>query len=123
MGIGERLKTWRNLRHLSGAKLGAALGVGQSAVANWESDRSAPAPDKLAILSEMGLNLNWLLTGKGPMLLEDSAEPQSAPAQLTPEQVAEIVRQELDKRVREVSAVSSAAQAVLNPPSRVRRRG
>lgn len=114
MKVGERLKTWRNSKHLSGAKLGAALGVGQSAVANWESDRSAPAPDKLALLSEMGLNLNWLLTGKGPMLIADLGQAPDSATQ--DDRLAELAQ-----RVAALERQNAVAQAVLMPPSGARR--
>lgn len=66
----ERLKEIRNNLELSQSRFGAFLGIPQTTYANYESGKAA-IPDQIKIkLLNMGYNINWLLTGEGPMYVD-----------------------------------------------------
>jgi len=44
----------------------------------YEQDRAVPGGDSLAAIASTGVNLNWLLTGYGPMSFAAAEEPLSA---------------------------------------------
>lgn len=77
MTIGERLKFWRKKQGLSGAALGARLGVSQASVASWETSARQIMPDNLVALYYMGLNLNWLLVGEGEMYVDATGKTEA----------------------------------------------
>jgi len=69
-GVAYRLKLFRNLLGLSQKKLAESIGFSQRAVSHWEkaeSDIPTVALKKLKV--QLGLNIDWLLTGEGKPLL------------------------------------------------------
>lgn len=46
----------------------------------YEMDQRSPGADSLESLSRFGVNVNWLLTGEGAMLLKDAGETAPPPA-------------------------------------------
>ncbi|QNT25333.1 helix-turn-helix domain-containing protein [Ralstonia solanacearum] len=77
--VGERLRAFRGYLQWSQEKFGEALGGTKRGVQENESGRSAPQAKVLAGLIELGCNVNWLLTGKGPMLLDELVASASSP--------------------------------------------
>lgn len=69
--IGERLRAYR--QHLGWAqeRLGQAIGGTKRGLQDNELGRVMPSARALRGLAGLGLNVNWLLTGEGPMLLKD----------------------------------------------------
>lgn len=52
------------------------MGFKQAAYSHWENGRNKISPDARESLHSLGLNLNWLDTGTGNMLLQpDSKDP------------------------------------------------
>ncbi len=49
-------------------RLADALGVQPSVVNGWLKRNSKPSSEQLARFTNLGINLNWLLTGEGKML-------------------------------------------------------
>ena len=95
---------------MSDEDLGRALGCTQATVSSWEINRTAPPVDRLVALYHLGLNINWLLVGEGPMLLSElAASGVRVPASVDIEELAE--------RVARLERQNAIAQAVLNPPS------
>lgn len=67
--VSERLRAFRSHTGLSQERFGELLGGTKRGVQANESGRNAPQAKALAGLAKMGLNLNWLIAGIGPMLL------------------------------------------------------
>lgn len=114
--LGERLKTWRKAENLSGATLGEKLGCTQASVSSWEIDRTSPPVERLVALYWLGLNINWLLTGEGPMLVADLA-PAAAAEQGTPEKLAELEARL--KALEERESKAATARKTKAKPARI----
>ncbi|WP_175922101.1 helix-turn-helix domain-containing protein [Burkholderia latens] len=69
--IGERLRAYREHLHLSQERLADLVGGTKRGIQDNEVGRTAPNSKLLTGLAQNGLNINWLLTGKGPMLVAD----------------------------------------------------
>lgn len=64
--VGERFKSFRIHKKKSQKVLATELGVHQSTITNIEKGEAFPKVNYLNYLyEEYGLNLNWLVTGKG----------------------------------------------------------
>ena len=114
--VGERLKTWRKSQRYSGAKLGEMAECAQNTVSSWESGRTQPPLEKLTIFYNLGLNLNWLIVGEGPMLLADLA-PAAAAEQGTPEKLAELEARL--KALEERESKAATARKTKAKPARI----
>jgi transcriptional regulator with XRE-family HTH domain len=72
-GFGDRLRVWRKTQNLTQSTLAAFLGIGQQSVAKAEKGQMFLSAENLCKLhTTYGLNLNWLLVGKGPMLVDEA---------------------------------------------------
>ena len=70
-----RLKEIRNSQGLSQKDFGLIMGIAQTSYANYESGRSSIPASLLESLAEkLNINLNWLITGEGPMYLDNHKE-------------------------------------------------
>ena len=49
------------------------IGVNQSTISSWESGTTKPAGTRLKKLATVGINVEWLRTGRGEMFLDQSA--------------------------------------------------
>lgn len=57
-----------------------ALGVWPSQIDNWVNKGSLPSAEHLAnFAKKLNVNINWLLTGEGPMYIEESHSPMKTP--------------------------------------------
>jgi transcriptional regulator with XRE-family HTH domain len=74
MTIGARLKEWRALKKLGQKEASSISGVSFSTYQNYEMDISPPGAKSLTGFIKAGINANWLMTGEGPMLLEDAKQ-------------------------------------------------
>lgn len=74
--IGGWLRSFRRHKGLSGDEVGAIFGVGKTRVSGIENDRWGPTFEGLLRLSTAfpDLDLNWLVTGRGDMLLVGDEE-------------------------------------------------
>lgn len=71
MTIAERLKQWRAKKDLDQKEACAIFGVPYSTYQKYELDKTQPGAEAIKGFIHAGINANWLLTGKGPMLLAD----------------------------------------------------
>lgn len=71
MNIGERLRLLRGKLELSQAEASVKFGIPSGSWKKYETGPSEPGSGALRALSEGGVNVNWLLTGEGEMLLAD----------------------------------------------------
>ena len=79
--VGLRLKKLREILDLSQGKLARILGVSQSAVSKWEAgERDIPTAVLLKLKQQLGVNLDWLLSGEGEMF-----SPPKSEGNITPE--------------------------------------
>jgi transcriptional regulator with XRE-family HTH domain len=69
MSIGRRLKEYLIERRLTQEEFSALCRINKQTISNIVKDKTAPSGEVLVkIASEYNdLNLNWLITGKGPM--------------------------------------------------------
>ncbi|WP_158618401.1 helix-turn-helix domain-containing protein [Candidimonas sp. SYP-B2681] len=74
----ERLRQTRILRGLTQKALGAACGLSQSAIANYELGTRKAAKDIFALAHALDVNPIWLANGTGPQ--ESMAAPVPAPS-------------------------------------------
>jgi transcriptional regulator with XRE-family HTH domain len=73
---GQRLAAFRRAKKLTGLQLAAELGVTSGGMSGYEKGDSFPSVDKLEKLARLGLNLNWYVTGEGPMLVDGENVPE-----------------------------------------------
>ncbi len=79
MNIGERLKLLRKRLELSQETLAQTTGVSLVSLKKYEASKAIPGGEALGNLAKTGVNLNWLLTGEGKMLLSDVDDETGKP--------------------------------------------
>src|SRR5690606_22554372 len=72
-GLGARLKAIRIRIGCSQKKMGPLLSIGTNSWPRYENGEQIPGGKVLAALAREGFNVNWVLTGEGPMETEDHA--------------------------------------------------
>ena len=81
MEINERLRQIRLKMNLSQADFAVKFGIPQSTYAKYEkADRSIPY-ELMKQLGQIGINIHWLVTGEGNMLLSDTTPVSYTPVQ------------------------------------------
>lgn len=82
MTLAERLKAFRGTLQLKQEEIAAQSDIPLDTYRKYEGGSRQPGADALAGLVLVGINANWLLTGKGTMLRADLAPkpPEAAPA-------------------------------------------
>jgi len=63
--LGQRLKQIRKDLGLTQGQMAARLQTGQSSLSRFEKDLREPGRDFLAKVSQLGISVDWLLTGRG----------------------------------------------------------
>lgn len=83
--LGSRLKALRQALGRTQAEMSAATGIPLPTLKKYEGSDREPGAEALAAMARTGVNLHWLLTGKGTMLIESPtatsyrvAEPSAA---------------------------------------------
>lgn len=74
IGVGPRLKRVREALRLTQAELADAVGGSKRGLQDNETRNRVPGGEVIAGFVRLGINANWLLTGEGPMLLEELDE-------------------------------------------------
>ena len=67
MTVGDRIREFAKSRFRTQAAFGVAVGMTESAVSDLVKNRQAPSTGTLQRFADVGMNLNWLLTGSGQM--------------------------------------------------------
>ncbi len=96
MSIGKRIKEIRASLHMTSAELASKLGIPVRTIGCYERNEAQPgAKFFIAMLDELSININWLLSGKGNMFVSQKTEYElnyAAKIQdkmnLTPEELA-----------------------------------
>jgi len=86
-GLNARLKAWRAATGLSQEAAALALSVPVSSYQRYELGTRGPSTDAMEAFVLAGINANWLLTGRGPMLLADLADATKRPDTLDRERM------------------------------------
>ena len=91
MGLGERLKVVREKLGMTQKEFAKFLNVGIATVQRYEREERIPSGEFLKLLlDKCNVNINWLLTGEGPMFVSHS---QEEPIKETPTNQAGIDRE------------------------------
>ncbi len=67
MDFKDRIKTWRKHLGWSQAAFCDATSIPLRTQKGYEAGTRAPGSEALASIAKTGVNINWLLTGEGPM--------------------------------------------------------
>ena len=110
MNIGDRLKAARKHLGLSQATIAERTGIPLGTYKKYEGDERSPGSDALTALGKTGINLNWLLSGEGPMLLKD----------LQPDVQADVDIKRLSAVVAGVEQALAARNLELAPEKKAR---
>lgn len=79
----KRIKEARKAKGLTLKQLGTLLGISESAVSNIERGRNKPSGSTLMLLCDnLGVNREWLETGKGDMFQPQPQDDQALVDQL-----------------------------------------
>lgn len=71
MSLGERLKQLRESINFSQTKIAKEIGTNPQTWRVYEGNKSVPGGNVLEALARMGFNVNWILTGDGPIRLSE----------------------------------------------------
>lgn len=80
--IGSRLKAFAKARYKRLGVFAEAAGINPSQLSDYVADKFVPRGDVLTKFAELGLNVNWLLTGEGEMFAASADD--DAPADVLP---------------------------------------
>lgn len=77
MSIGKRIKELKAELKLTSAELAASLQIPTRTIGSYERDEAQPGPKFLnALICKFGININWLLTGKGNKYISKKQEAE-----------------------------------------------
>lgn len=108
---GERIKEIRQHYGMKQGDFAAALGIKASAISQMESNRIKPSLDTMLLINQkFGVNLNWLLSGRGDMLNSGAKDIRN--------KKLEDLQQFLSAQLQEISRVKdeSLLEEVLHIP-------
>jgi transcriptional regulator with XRE-family HTH domain len=98
-GIGERLRTVLTELGLTQARLAEHLGVPTSVVKAWLRAKKPTAPDVAqlnALAQGLDINLNYLVSGRGPIRLDQAEGPAASETELLHAHVLRAIRLETE---------------------------
>ncbi len=70
MSVSERMKAVREGSDKNQREFAEILGISYPAIQSYETGKSVPGGNVLAAYANLGFNVNWILTGEGPMVLD-----------------------------------------------------
>jgi transcriptional regulator with XRE-family HTH domain len=111
-GLNARLKAWRAATGLSQEAAALALSVPVSSYQRYELGTRGPSTDAMEAFVLAGINANWLLTGRGPMLLADLADATKRPDTLD--------RERMILALESIERGLAKARAMVIPEKKVR---
>ncbi len=111
--FGGRLRSWRNMIHMTQADLADRLEIDRATLRNYETDSTQASSGILSRLCDMGLNINWLLTARGSMYSQEMIESFPADVQLYVHNLAQSMLElsELDSQTLTMLARGFAARS------------
>lgn len=98
MGIGQRIRQAVETLGLSLKLAAARCDISYSSMQNWAGGHRDPRPEALITIgSRLGISIDWLLTGEGPMLRADLGQTTPSDSASPQEQALLNVWRELDE--------------------------
>lgn len=89
--IAHRLKLWRKrVMKMTQERFANATGVHLSAIRKYENRHSVPSSESLLAIASTGVDLHWLLTGKGDMRAPTSSDDDQAKTEAEAELVSRL---------------------------------
>jgi len=77
LSISQRFKVFRESLNINQSEMGKLLDLSQSTITGIEKGKSFPTiPTIITLMENCNLNVKWLLTGEGDMLLSESVEKE-----------------------------------------------
>lgn len=102
MNVCARLKSVRVHLRLTQAEMAGQMGISTRAYQTYEAAQRQPRAVDLAALAEVGIDLNWLLTGAGSMLRAAQEPPPASGAPAAPATVDEDLMARVAEGVAEI---------------------
>ena len=123
MGIGERIRRAIEARNLSLKEAAKACGFSYSSLQNWVGGLREPRPEALIALgAQLGVSIDWLLTGEGPMFRgAGEIQPTSEGYSDSPREraVMALFRSLPDEDQREIEIVVAGKRRLLDIEKRL----
>lgn len=93
IGIGLRLKEMREALGLDQAEFGKSIGIAsRDTIYRWEKENGYPPGNVLhAINDKYGINIDWIVTGRGSMKGEATRAPRVKPPQLDTDVLNQVI--------------------------------
>lgn len=89
--IADRLKLWRkSVMDMTQEQFAETTGVHLSAIRKYENRHSVPSSESLLSIASTGVDLHWLLTGKGDMRAPESSDDDEAKTEADAEMVSRL---------------------------------
>jgi len=107
----KRLRMLREAMQLSQRELAARLGVSGTAWQNYETGRNIPGGNVLKGLADLGVSIDWLLTGDGPMLRFGGELPLPDDTPIEPTEA--LRRKALDSLMADIGLTELAPAATI----------
>lgn len=117
MELKDRLKLVRKTMGMSQAGIVGIIGTTQPSWQGYENGLNVPGGKVLKSLAGLGVNVNWLLTGNGPMMLDQNQDTE--PITATPDPTSYLdedpdIFKELIKRILNYQLTITEAQAGMD---------
>lgn len=72
--IGNRIKAWRTHLGKTQVAFSELTGISLGVLKKYEANYNIPGGEALTVLSNTGVNVNWLLTGEGEMVATNNQQ-------------------------------------------------
>ncbi|MCM2317966.1 MAG: helix-turn-helix domain-containing protein [Pseudomonas sp.] len=127
MGIGKRIRMAIDALGLTIRQASELTGISYSSLQNWIGEHREPRPDALITIgSRLGISIDWLLTGEGPMRREEAtpavaAEEPAAPG-ISPREAAmlELFRSLDEDGQREIQGAAAEKKRLSDLEQRIK---
>lgn len=116
--VGQRLKRYLKSHGITGSRLARELGITQSVFSKIQSGINYPQSMTLQALGGWGLNVDWLLLGRGSMEIEEMLSnispssleptPQESPEELVEDVVVPSPSIEVERLQTELTLLKNA---------------
>ena len=113
--IGERLIRAREAMDLTTSQLARRIGVKTQTLDNWETDRTAPRSNRLAMLAGfLNVSPTWILVGRGEApLVDDGAVNDDNPEGLIK------LRESIQVKIDELNRIKADVDEMIEKGSEV----